>query len=505
MTARMKWWTVGLAVGILGGGATLAFVKLRPHVAARIQARKKAGSEQVPVQTMSPPKATDFTMEVRQPAYVVPYYTVDLRSRVPGPISYLVKSLGSEVKAGEKLVEIDVPDLRQDVEKKQSVILQRKSEVKLAEANMRVAAQAIAIAESRVEVKKAEVEAAEATREFRQLQLTRFEGLADDKAATLSLVAEHQRYLKAAVASSKAARAEVKKAQADKSEAEAKKDAAEDDVKLKKAMEVVAEQDRDQAKAYLDYATILAPFDGSILRRNVDPGTFVQSGATGQTEPLMTLERTDIVTVYMNVPDTFARYVREGTDAIIELPGLRLKGQVTRRSPSLQTPAHDRTMRVEVDFYNRSEAEYRQFLARAKQNKGAKLKDGKLPGFPRIVWGERTISEGTQLLPGTYGEMKLVLRKFSEGYLVPQRCILSRGGKPYVCLVDKNVVRLVPIEIQAEDKERAKVVLLREVGGQTVKRELSGNEELVVVKNAQGETKVSLNDGQKVVATKLPK
>ena len=78
-------------------------------------------------------------------------------------------------------------------------------------------------------------------------------------------------------------------------------------------------------------------------------------------------------------------------------------------------------------------------------------------------------------------------------------------GRNMVNLVDKNVVRLVAIEIQAEDKERAKVVLLREAGGQTVRSELRGNEELVVVKNAQGETNVSLNDGQKVVATRVEK
>src|SRR5262249_50708638 len=86
------------------------------------------------------------------------------------------------------------------------------------------------------------------------------------------------------------------------------------------------------------------------------PGSLVQNASTGQqAAPLLTLVRSDIVTVVMRVPDNAAPYVRPGTEAIIridELPGVLIKARVTRREPSIQN--RDRRMRVEVDLFNGS-------------------------------------------------------------------------------------------------------------------------------------------------------
>jgi hypothetical protein len=51
---------------------------------------------------------------------------------------------------------------------------------------------------------------------------------------------------------------------------------------------------------------------------------------TANSDPLFVVERTDIVTVYMKVPDTFAPYVSEGTEALItmnNLPGVEIHGK----------------------------------------------------------------------------------------------------------------------------------------------------------------------------------
>ena len=141
------------------------------------------------------------------------------------------------------------------------------------------------------------------------------------------------------------------------------------------------------AKELLSFGTLKAPFDGVITRRNVDPGAFVQNSATGNPGPgLLTIEKTDIVTIYMNLPDNYAPYIDEKTEAIIEmteLPAVQIHALITRFSPSLQSPGNDRTMRVEVDLYNRGEKTYAEFLAREKANEYANLKGGSCPPFRR--------------------------------------------------------------------------------------------------------------------------
>jgi hypothetical protein len=66
----------------------------------------------------------------------------------------------------------------------------------------------------------------------------------------------------------------------------------------------------------------------------------VQNASSGHPEPLLSVSRTDIVTVCMRVPDSYAPYITSGTEAVLEmseLPGQRIHGKVTRFTPSLQT------------------------------------------------------------------------------------------------------------------------------------------------------------------------
>ena len=130
---------------------------------------------------------------------------------------------------------------------------------------------------------------------------------------------------------------------------------------------VPAAQLMDKARALADYSQIKSSFDCRVKRRHQDPGSFVRIG-----EPILTVERTDIVTVTMKVPDTFAPFVNENTDAIIEmseLPGQAIHAKVTRQVPSLETKSNDHTMLVLVDLYNGTQREYDEFMDREKGKK----------------------------------------------------------------------------------------------------------------------------------------
>jgi multidrug efflux pump subunit AcrA (membrane-fusion protein) len=479
---------VVLAVRFWGNGAVQGADTEKP-------AEEGSGQDgNTPVQVIKPRLDPNFTISVTQPAYVEPYYQIDLRSRVAGPVRYVSKAIGDTVKAGEGLIRIDVPDLEQDVKKKEAVIVQRQEELKVAEA-MRAKAEAdVKIATALVKVKKSEVVAADATREFRWRELGRFQGMARDRTVTENIVDERKKFYEAARADSVTARAAVEKAEADLLGAKAKLQEAIADEKLKEALIEVARKDAAQARELLGYATLKALFDGVITRRDVDPGTFVQSSAGSPGPALFTIQRTDLVTIYMSLPDNYAPYVDDKTEAIIEmseLPGVQIHARLTRWSPSLQTPAHDRTMRVEVDLYNRGPRSYQEFLAREKATGNADLKGGKLPVFPEVSNRLKEKLGTNRLMPGMYGTMKLALRKFQNANLIPSQAVFSKGGKPYIFLVKDGVAHLTPVEVQVDDGVLAKVVVTGGPRGER-RRELTGDEQVVL--NNQGE----LSDGQAV-------
>jgi multidrug efflux pump subunit AcrA (membrane-fusion protein) len=459
----------------------------------------EAYSSEITVKTIHPRRDPSFRMSVERPAYVDAYYQADLFSRVAGTVKSIDVNIGDRIKGGEELVHIDVPDLEEEVLQKDAVVGQRKKELALAQAFLKTAAAAVVIARALIPERNSDVTRAESVESFRGKELTRFKALAagNSPGVTKDIVDERTQYYEAAIADTAAARASVQKANAGLSEAQAKLDAAQADVDLKSALVEVARKDYDRARATLSFATITSRFDGVITRRNVDPGSFVQNAATAHTEPMLTVARTDIMTVYMKVPDNYAPYVTQNTDAEIEigvLHGLKIRSKVTRFSHSLKNPEHDRTMRVEVDVFNGTAAEYEQLEARAKATRYTGLKEQKLPAFPTVD-GKRAQGLDGRLLQGMYGKMRLVLQNFDRAWLLPSTAIVHQGGRSFVCLVKDGKAERVPVEVSLDDGKLAKVSFIEQVNGQEVQRDLTGKEE--VVASNQGE----LTDGQAVKAT----
>ncbi len=460
----------------------------------------EAGDNAIAVNVIQPKYDANFTISVTQPAYVEAYYRIELRARVAGSVLSVTKAIGNTVRTGDELVKISVPDLEQDVAKKEAVVEQRKREKDVVEAFSRRAVEDVKIAAADIKEKEAEIREADATSKFRKQELARLEGLAKvEEAITKNQVEEQRKFYEASVAASDRARAAVEKAKAAKMGAEAKSDEAIADVKLKKALIEVAEKDLLLARELLGFGTLRAPFDGVITQRNVDPGTFVQNSANSPGPALFTIERTELVTVFSNIPDNYAPYIENTTEVVIEmseLPGVLIQGQVTRRSPSLLTPARDRTMRVEVDLYNRGPRAYRDFLDRQKATKNKDLKEGKLPIFPEVSSRLREKLGVTRLMPGMYGTMKLILNNFRNAYLIPSQAVFTKGGKSYVFTVKDDIAHLTTVEVQVDDGVLAKVVVVE--GNRRERRRELVPEDRIIMSN-QGE----LSDGQKVKASKV--
>jgi multidrug resistance efflux pump len=498
---RAKWWGIGVAgVLLLVGGAVVLYATLSPSGPLKVPEkwRSKGKDKPVAVRTTAPLRVSGFEWTVTQPADVLPYYHAGLRSRVPGQVIKVEKALGAPVKKGEVLVEVGVPELEAEVERKEALITQRQQEWELAKAKVKIEERAVAVAKTLIPARIAEVAVADATLQFRTLEYERFKGLVEEDAATKSVRDERQKFRDAARAAVAVADAAVKKAEADHQEAIAKKDAAMVDERLKEKMVRVAEKDRDHALAFRNFARIEAPFDGVVAKRSVDEGALVQNGTNSKGEPLMVVERTDIITVHMNVPDTYAPFVHAGTEARIEVSTesgtVTLLARLMRRAPSLREK--DRTLPVEVDLYNRPEEDYKAFVAQARKSGGAGLKDRTVPMFPTLLSGAARLDEGCRLKPGTYGTMTLVLKKYPVAYLLPRRAVFSEGNTSFVCLVQDNKARRVRAHVQQDDGERVKVTLIEQVGGRQRERELAGDEEVIVTNPSE------LRDGQAVQATR---
>lgn len=239
--------------------------------------------------------------------------------------------------------------------------------------------------------------------------------------------------------------------------------------------------------------TLTAPFDGVIAGRGIDPGGFVpNAGLVPGATPLVTLQRNDIVTISARMPDRVAPLIGKDTETEICQDGLPsggpLRAHITRLAPSLT--ATDRTIRVEVDLYNRSAAEFRDFMVRSEQEQHADLKGREPPQLPTGL----PEGQAARLIPGSYGRMRLILRRFADVPLLPGAAIVRAGGVPYVYRVDQGVARRTRVVIDLEDGTLARVVMVTHVNGGQQRRELTDTDEIIV--SNQGE----LEDGQPVTA-----
>lgn len=352
---------------------------------------------------------------------------VDIGDKVQGP----KRAEGKKTAPGQTLVEIDAPELVQELAQKQAGVEQAKSEIKQAEAGVRVAVAAKASAQALVEEARASVQRAEADFNRASSELSRITQLADRQAVTDKLVDETKNKHAAAEAARKEVAAKIRSAQARLNESDAMVAKAEADLGSAKARLSVAEAERDQVKAMLDFTQIRAPFDGVVSSRNVDTGHLVNVGAS-ERKPLLSVVNTNVVRVVIDVPEVDAVHVAPGAEATIHLPSLGaegMTGKVSRTTWVLNQAT--RTLRTEVDVEN---------------------KEGRLR-------------------PGMYATVKLKVAERPDAVTLPKTALITDGGETFCW------------KIEADDTlRRNKVQTGIETGGEVeIVSGLSGGEDIIGV------------------------
>ncbi len=358
--------------------------------------------------------------------------------------------IGSPIFANELLVEIDAPDLVQEIFQKQSLLQQTLAEVEQARSNVTTAEAAVTSAKAQIVQAQAEIRRSESEREFRNKEIERLKTLVFDKVINPEILDEKQNQVNAAKALVEVNQAKLQVSQADWALISSKLTAAQADLKIRESKVKIAEGDLRKARIMADFAVIRAPFAGVLTSRQVDQGDFVQNSSSGQTRRLMTVASIDQVKVVFQVPEKECPWIRLGIPATVRLDSKKAEdfaGRISRMSYSLDP--HTRTMQVEID----------------------------LPNANR------------KLLPGMYVQVSVLLEKTDGAFVVPASAVYTKKRENYIFSVSKEgVVKREIVRVNFDDGKMMEVIKLQD-GNELP---LTSNDELIV------NLKSDLADGQKV-------
>jgi multidrug efflux pump subunit AcrA (membrane-fusion protein) len=292
-----------------------------------------------PVAVVRPQRQT-VRRAVGQPGFTQAFERTPIVSKIAGYVLKWNVDLGAPVKKGEVLAELSIPEMLSQLKLKTEQVEQAHKVLAMAQAQ---------VATGQAQVKEAEAGAAraESNHQYWKSQSERMTNLAKNKVVDQQAQEETLNQFHSAASALIEARAKVAAAAATVKEKEASRAKAEVDIR-------VAEADRQREADLVAYARLTAPFDGVVTQRSIDTGQFVQPAGTGAAgDTLFVVERTDVIRVFVSVPEADADWVKVGIPAVVRvqaLQGREFKGKVARTAWSLNSTT--RTLLTEIDLPN---------------------------------------------------------------------------------------------------------------------------------------------------------
>lgn len=301
----------------------------------------------------APPQRKTLTLTTTQPGRIEAFQETPLYAKTAGYVDEVLVDIGDIVQKDQTLIKLSIPELLDDVEQKEALIAQAEAEVKQAESSVVAASAAAETAQSKIKEMEAGIGRAEADYERWKSEHARMKELAGKGSVTKKLEEETYSQLRAAEATTREVMSKAESARTAAYEAQANVGKAKADLGAAEARLRVAKADLAHAKTMLAYTQIKAPFDGTVTRRDVDTGHFAQPASGGGGQPLMVVAHTEMVRIFVNVPELEAPYVDTGDLARIRVQALtssEYEAKVVRSSWSLQES--NRSIRVEIDVPN---------------------------------------------------------------------------------------------------------------------------------------------------------
>lgn len=205
------------------------------------------------------------------------------------------------------------------------------------------------------------------------------------------------------------------------------------DVDIAQGKYLEAKAEMDELEAMVSYTRIIAPFDGVITGRFVDPGALIKAGGdqtasapeqgsahpNGGTSPVLSIARIDTMRTYVYVPQDAVGFIRRGMPAKLtlqDLPGRTFDGVITRYSNSLDLGT--RTMLTEIDLKN-----------------------------PRH-----------ELYPGMYANVTLELERHRDALKLPEGAIGDSSKGKYVMVAQDGKLRKQEVTVGINNGKSAEIV-----------------------------------------------
>lgn len=180
-----------------------------------------------------------------------------------------------------------------------------------------------------------------------------------------------------------------------------------------KAVYLSTQADLNAINDRISLLTVKAPFTGRITKKMVNVGDLVQSGINNSgTKPLVELQQTHPIRLTVTVPESDASFIKVGLLSQInfpELPNGNYTEKVTRTAKVLE--ASSKTMQVEIDIANKSEA----------------------------------------ILPGMYAKVTMELSSRENVLSLPSKTKTMIDDAPHILVVNNGVVEKIALEIGLEN------------------------------------------------------
>jgi multidrug efflux pump subunit AcrA (membrane-fusion protein) len=313
------------------------------------------------------PPVRKIVRVVGQPSFVEAYERSSIYPKMSAYIQEWLVDIGDKVNKGDILATLFVPEVVEDLGTKRATVVLDKRRVDLAE-------KVVEVTQADVQAAEAQLEEAEAILADYQSQVDRWQseverlgretkrGVVDPQ-----VLLESQNQLKASTAARDKAKATIAKARAELLSEQTTLVKTKIDVDVARADLLVAESEVKRLEAWVGYLKLPSPFDGVIVARNANTFDFVLPATGdptadprlphlapgGQAAPIYVVDRTDIVRVFVDIPERDADYVDVGTRATVEARAYRneeIEASVTRTSWALNPTS--RTLRAEIDLPN---------------------------------------------------------------------------------------------------------------------------------------------------------
>jgi hypothetical protein len=268
------------------------------------------------------PQVRTIVRKVGQPSFIEAYERTAIYPKLTAYIDDWVVDIGDKVRKDEVLATLFVPELVEEYQTKHARVKLDEERVRLAEQTVKVAAAEVKAAEARLEEAKEILGKYDAEVERWNTEVRRLKHEVDRGVVDPQILLESTNQWKSSIASRDAAKATIDKATAEL--LAARETLAEDqvDVSVASADLDVATSEWKKTGAMVGYLTLRAPFDGIVYERNANTFDFVlpESGdptanrrspaiSSMGAAPIYVVDRTDIVRIFVDIPERDANYV----------------------------------------------------------------------------------------------------------------------------------------------------------------------------------------------------